>query len=159
VRRRFTNWMCHANRARSRWFWVAHSSRVLAIASRGRELGLKDCCGETPQPALETSALPGNAAPSRIPFLNYELGIFGRISRAGLSCREESTLARFKDLLCLFCAVSMTNQKTEPDGGGAAGLGAYEVRLIHVFPTSVSATPSLIPLPQENTRSVAGEDE
>ncbi len=38
-------------------FRGAHSSRVLAMTSRHRELH-QDCCGEIPQPALETSALP-----------------------------------------------------------------------------------------------------
>jgi hypothetical protein len=52
-------------------FWVAHASRVLANASRIRELVLntatelidiqtKDCFGATPKPARETRALPGD---------------------------------------------------------------------------------------------------
>jgi len=50
-------------------FWVAHPSRMLASASRDRELFLsaintsnldseKDCFGATPKPARETRALP-----------------------------------------------------------------------------------------------------
>jgi hypothetical protein len=50
--------------------WVAHASRVLAKASRFRELFevdrctdvialREDCFGETPKPARETHALPG----------------------------------------------------------------------------------------------------
>ena len=51
-------------------FWVAHTSRVLANASRGRELsfafipsrgrdGRQSLFGATPKPASERGALPG----------------------------------------------------------------------------------------------------
>src|SRR5207302_1273656 len=39
---------------------VAHASRVLALTSRHRGLLRKGCFGETPKPARETRALPGN---------------------------------------------------------------------------------------------------
>src|SRR5439155_2540536 len=74
---------CRRNR-----FWVAHASRVLAIASsRSRTFAGKDCFAETPKPTRETRALPRNF-----------IGDWKAVARAShidtlaiCRCRSEST--------------------------------------------------------------------
>jgi hypothetical protein len=66
------------NRIGCRKDWVAHASRVLAMASRHRELFIesqsqgKAGFGETPKPTRETRALPGVACAKFVSRLQFQ---------------------------------------------------------------------------------------
>src|ERR1700686_2417631 len=78
--------------------WVAHASRVLALASRQRELSFsgasgkstspagKDCFGATPKPARETRALPSILPSRAVITAGPDAGIFSRHLSPALDC-------------------------------------------------------------------------